>query len=121
MGKRPAEVELFVGNMGSIQREDAAFYAKRRIANHGNRTRTNSGDYNAVNQLLKSVVRKNCTLRSVGAGAGDRPGHPVAISDGRPYRDQQLGGRPQVYGDAMCLEHLQQSGAVSLNAWVDFG
>jgi hypothetical protein len=26
-----------VGNMGSIQREDSAFYAKRRIANHGNR------------------------------------------------------------------------------------
>ena len=36
MGKRPAEVELFVGNMGSIQWEDTAFYAKRRIAGHGN-------------------------------------------------------------------------------------
>jgi hypothetical protein len=34
MGKRPAEVEQFVGNKGSIQREDSAFYAKRRIANH---------------------------------------------------------------------------------------
>ena len=42
MGKRPAEVEWFVGNMGSIQREDSAFYAKRRIASHANRTRTNS-------------------------------------------------------------------------------
>jgi hypothetical protein len=30
MGKRPAEVELFDGNMVSIQREKAAFYAKRR-------------------------------------------------------------------------------------------
>ena len=88
MGKRPAEVDLFVGDMGSIQREDSAFYAKRRIANHGNRTRTNSGDYNAVNQLLKSVVRKNCTLRSVGAGAGDRPGHPVVVSNHDPYSDQ---------------------------------
>ena len=32
MGKRPAEVESFVGNMGSIQREDTGFYAKRRTA-----------------------------------------------------------------------------------------
>ena len=44
MGKRPAEVDLFVGDMGSIQWEDSAFYAKRRIANHGNRTRTNSSE-----------------------------------------------------------------------------
>jgi hypothetical protein len=42
MGKRAAEVELFVGNMNSIQRERTAFYAKRRIASHDNRTRTNS-------------------------------------------------------------------------------
>src|ERR1022692_5278164 len=41
MGKRAAEVELFVGNMSSIQREDSAFYAKRRSASHDNRTRTN--------------------------------------------------------------------------------
>jgi hypothetical protein len=44
MGKRPAEVELFVGNMDSIQGEGSAFYAKRRIANHGNRSRTNSSE-----------------------------------------------------------------------------
>ena len=42
MGKRPAEGESFVGNMGSIRREDSAFYAKRRIASHDNGTRTNS-------------------------------------------------------------------------------
>jgi hypothetical protein len=42
MGKRPAENESFDGNMGSIPREDSAFYAKRRIASHGNGTRTNS-------------------------------------------------------------------------------
>ena len=41
----------------------------------------------AVNQLLKSVVRKICTLRSVGAGAGDRSGHPVVMSDHGPYSD----------------------------------
>ena len=42
MGKRAAEVELFVGNMSFTQREDTAFYAKRRTASHDNRTRTNS-------------------------------------------------------------------------------
>ena len=40
-----------------------------------------------MNQLPTSAVREICTLRSVGAGVGDRPGNPVAISDGRPYRD----------------------------------
>jgi hypothetical protein len=50
------EVDLFVGNMGSIQREDAAFYAKRRIANHGNRTRTNSiGIPTAIANIAGSV------------------------------------------------------------------
>jgi hypothetical protein len=44
MGKRPAEGELFGGNMGTIQREDSALYAKRRTANHGNRTRMNSSE-----------------------------------------------------------------------------
>jgi hypothetical protein len=42
MGKRPAGIELFVGNMGSIQREDTGSYAKRRSTSHGNGTRTNS-------------------------------------------------------------------------------
>ena len=68
MGKRPAEVESFVGHMGSIQWEGTAFYAKRRNASHGNGTRTNSSY--AVNQLPKSVVREIRTLRSVGAGGG---------------------------------------------------
>lgn len=72
MGKRPAESELFVGNMSSIQREDTAFYAKRRTASHGNRTRTNSSKF-AVNRFLKSVVREIRTLRCVGAGGGQPP------------------------------------------------
>jgi hypothetical protein len=38
MGKRPAEVESFMGNMGSIQWEDTVFYAKRRETSHGNGT-----------------------------------------------------------------------------------
>jgi hypothetical protein len=44
-----------------------------------------------VKQLLKSVVRQIRTLRSVGAGGGQLP--PAtrwAISDDRPYRDNQL-------------------------------
>ena len=69
MGKRPAESELFVGNMGSIQREDTAFYSKRRSASHENETRTNSSKF-AVNRFLKSVVREIRTLRCVGAGGG---------------------------------------------------
>ena len=41
-----------------------------------------------MKQLLTSVVREICTLRSVGAGErATAPGHPVAISNGRPYRD----------------------------------
>jgi hypothetical protein len=48
MGKRPAEGESFEGNMGSIQREDSAFYAMRRTASHGNRTRTNSSEPGAT-------------------------------------------------------------------------
>src|SRR5215469_298119 len=42
MGKRAAEVEMFVGDMSSIPREDTAFYAKRRTASHDNGTGTNS-------------------------------------------------------------------------------
>ena len=38
MGKRSAVVELFLGDMGSIQREITAFYSKRRTADHGNET-----------------------------------------------------------------------------------
>ena len=38
MGKRPAEEESFMGNMGSIQWEDSALYTKRGTASHGNET-----------------------------------------------------------------------------------
>jgi hypothetical protein len=38
MGKRPAGIESFMGNIGSIQREDTVFYAKRRETGYGNGT-----------------------------------------------------------------------------------
>ncbi len=38
MGKRPANIESFLGNISSIQREEMAFYAKIREASYGNRT-----------------------------------------------------------------------------------
>ena len=44
MGKRPAEVDLFLGNMSSIQGEDSALYSKRGTASHGNETGTNSSE-----------------------------------------------------------------------------
>ena len=44
-----------------------------------------------MKQLLTSVVREICTLRSVGAGErATALGHPVAISDGRPYRGNYM-------------------------------
>jgi hypothetical protein len=44
MGKRPAGVEWFEGDMGSIQREDTALYSKRGMTSHDNGTRTNSSE-----------------------------------------------------------------------------
>jgi hypothetical protein len=45
-----------------------------------------------VNQLLTSVVREICTLRSVGAGErATAPGHPVVVRHHDPYSDHHLG------------------------------
>jgi hypothetical protein len=44
MGKRPAEVDSFLGNMSSMQREDTVLYATRGTTSHGNETGTNSGE-----------------------------------------------------------------------------
>ena len=41
-----------------------------------------------MNQLLTSVVREICMLRSVGAGErATAPGHPVVSREWYPYRD----------------------------------
>ena len=82
MGKRSAVVELFLGDMGSIQREL--------------RPSTQREDHleqiavKAVNQLPKSVVREIRTPRSVGAGGGrPPPATRWARRNPRPYRDPQ--------------------------------
>jgi hypothetical protein len=72
MGKRPAEVESFVGNMGSIQWEDTVFYAKRRIASHGNGTRTNSS---------KGSVRAKPSFHVFGASPDEGAGVGESMSD----------------------------------------
>jgi hypothetical protein len=40
----------------------------------------------SVNQLLTSAVRESARCVPWEPGAGDRPGHPVAFSNDRPYR-----------------------------------
>jgi hypothetical protein len=86
MGKRSAAGELFLGNMGSIQRETRP--SMQREDQLTMETKLEQIAVKAVNQLPKSVVREIRTLRSVGTGGGRLP--PVtrwARSNPRPYRD----------------------------------
>jgi hypothetical protein len=85
MGKRPAGVELFEGNMASMQWEIRPSIQRggtptmetgpERIA--GRLLRPSSvalqgaaGPRSTANQRPKSVVQQICTLRSVGVGGG---------------------------------------------------
>ena len=71
MGKRSAVVELFLGDMGSIQRE-----LRPSIQREDKLTMETILEQiaaKAVNQLPKSVVREIRTPRSVGAGGGRPP------------------------------------------------
>src|ERR1035438_2170185 len=68
MGKRLAVVELFLGDMGSIQRELRP--STQREDQLTMETKLEQIAVKAVNQLPKSVVREICTPRSVGAGGG---------------------------------------------------
>jgi len=97
MGKRPAAVELFLGDMGSIQweiqpasqREDLLAMATKleQIAANLLRpklgaTKTAAPDRSckrsrAVNQLPKSVVRNSARYVLWESGAGDRLRRPV--------------------------------------------
>src|SRR5258707_4681399 len=71
MGKRSAVVELFLGDMGSMQRELRP--SIQREDQPTMETKLEQIAVKAVNQLPKSVVREIRTPRSVGAGGGQLP------------------------------------------------
>src|SRR5476651_1423785 len=71
MGKRSAVVELFLGDMGSMQRELRP--STQREDQLTMETKLERIAVKAVNQLPKSVVREIRTPRSVGAGGGRPP------------------------------------------------
>ena len=78
MGKRSAVVELFLGDMGSMQRELRP--STQREDQLTMETKLEQIAVKAVNQLPKSVVREIRTPRSVGAGGGRPP--PATRWDG---------------------------------------
>jgi hypothetical protein len=71
MGKRSAVVELFLGDMGSMQRELRP--STQREDQLTMETKLEQIAVKAVNQLPKSVVREIRTPRSVGTGGGQPP------------------------------------------------
>src|SRR6202043_1701586 len=90
MGKRSAVVELFLGDMGSMQRELRP--STQREDQLTMETKLEQIAVKAVNQLPKSVVRETRTPRSVGAGGGrPPPATRWARRNPRPYRDHLCG------------------------------
>src|ERR1700726_642878 len=79
MGKRSAVVELFLGDMGSIQRELRP--STQREDQLTMETKLEQIAVKAVNQLPKSGVGEIRTPRSVGAGGGRPP--PATRWDGK--------------------------------------
>src|ERR1700737_3639323 len=71
MGKRSAVVELFLGDMGSMQRELRPLI--KREDQPPMETKLEQIAVKAVTQLPKSVVREIRTPRSVGTGGGRPP------------------------------------------------
>jgi hypothetical protein len=71
MGKRSAVVELFLRDMGSMQRELRP--SVQREDQPTMETKLQQIAVKAVNQLPKSVVREIRTPRSVGVGGGRPP------------------------------------------------
>src|ERR1039458_10134323 len=91
MGKRSAVVELFLGDMGSIQRELRP--STQREDQLTMETKLEQIAVKAVNQLPKSVVREIRTPRSVGAGGGrPPPATRWARGNSRPYRESPVSG-----------------------------
>ena len=88
MGKRSAVDELFLGGMGSTQRE---LRPSIQIEDQPTmETKLEQIAVKAVNQLPKSVVREIRTPRSVGAGGGrPPPATRWAAGNGRSYRDRR--------------------------------
>src|ERR1700687_327648 len=86
MGKRSAVVELFLGDMGSMQRELRP--STQREDQLTMETKLEQIAVKAVNQLPKSVVREIRMPRSVGAGGGrPPPATRWARGNSRPYRE----------------------------------
>src|SRR6266568_6898593 len=94
MGKRAAEVELFVGNMSSIQREDTVFYAKRRIASHDNRTRTNSRQGSV---RAETPVYVSCSSHHEGTGLDESVSYSSQVRARRGWADRN-GGAGEIGG-----------------------
>src|SRR6202790_604790 len=84
MGKRSAVVELFLGDMGSIQRELRP--STQREDQLTMETKLEQIAVKAVNQLPKSVVREIRTPRSVGAGGGRLPPARCSVKFPGPTR-----------------------------------
>jgi len=91
-GKRSAVVELFLGDMGSMQRELRP--STRREDQLTMETKLEQTAVKAVNQRPKSVVREIRTPRSVGTGGGrPPPATRWVFSNGHFYRDKPLSTR----------------------------
>jgi hypothetical protein len=102
MGKRSAVGELFLGNMGSIQRETRPSIQREDQPTMA--TKLEQIAASAVNHLSKSVVRQIRTLRSVGAGGGrPPPATRWVVSNGHSYRDKLVGRRGRD-----CMERRMQ-------------
>jgi hypothetical protein len=97
MGKRSAVVELFLGDMGSMQRElRPSILREDQLTME---TKLEQIAVKAVNQLPKSVVREIRTPRSVGTGGGrPPPATRWAAGNSRPYRDPQPWWRTSTCG-----------------------
>src|ERR1700694_3241561 len=100
MGKRSAVVELFLGDMGSMQRELRP--STQREDQLTMETKLEQIAVKAVNQLPKSVVREIRTPRSVGAGGG-RPPPATRWEEprGSPLSRFQAGGPCRLLADTV--------------------
>src|SRR5262245_34722225 len=100
MGKRPAQDESFVGNKGSMRREDSAFYAKRRDANHGNRTRTNSTKARCEPKLRLTSLAHHITQDRVWENLCEIPKDSAPGVDGQTVPERKRASR---YGWKPCF------------------